>query len=403
VDAFIARQPIFDRDLTVYAYELLFRNGAENFFRPVDGNFATQSLISDALHLHSITKITEGRRCFINFTRESILSELYAVLPAASTVVEVLETVEITAEIIEACQKLREQGFTLALDDYVLNSGFNELLPYVDILKVEFPALSAEQHAEITKMCAEHRFMLLAEKVETQEQYLQAKSLGYHLFQGYFFCRPSILRTKRIPESYAQSLRLLQVVNQPEFQIQRIEELIRSDVGMSYKLLRYLNSPVFRQRTPVQSIRKAVTTLGQTSIKKWVSLLTVNSISTDKPTELTNTSLIRARFCELCGENLLDHNSVSDCFTSGLFSLLDAMLDQPIEILIDELNLSANVRSALLGQTSAMSDILSLAVAMEKADWKLIARFSEQYQIPEKSLFQWNQESVDWVHALLST
>ena len=154
MDAFIARQPIFDRDLKVYAYELLFRNGAENFFRPVDGNFATQSLISDALHLHSITKITEGRRCFINFTRESILSELYAVLPAASTVVEVLETVEISPEIIQACQKLRELGFTLALDDYVLNPGFNDLLPFVDILKVEFPALTAEQHAEITKICA---------------------------------------------------------------------------------------------------------------------------------------------------------------------------------------------------------------------------------------------------------
>jgi EAL and modified HD-GYP domain-containing signal transduction protein len=134
-----------------------------------------------------------------------------------------------------------------------------------------------------------------------------------------------------------------------------------------------------------------------------VSLLTVNSISTDKPTELTNTSLIRARFCELCGENMLDRSNASDCFTSGLFSLLDAMLDQPIELLIEELNLSESTRTALLGQTSAISDILSLAVAMEKADWPRISRFSEQYQIPEKTLFQWNQESVDWVHALLTT
>ncbi|MFN8705661.1 MAG: EAL and HDOD domain-containing protein [Planctomyces sp.] len=403
MDAFIARQPIFDRDLAVYGYELLFRNGAENFFRPVDGNFATQSLISDAVHLHSIEKITEGRRCFINFTRESILSELYAVLPAGSTVVEVLETVEISSEIIQACRKLREQGFTLALDDYVLDPGFNELLPLVDILKVEFPALSADQHAQITKMSAEHRFMLLAEKVETQDQFLHAKALGYHLFQGYFFCRPSILKTKRIPESHAQSLRLLQLVNQPEFQIQQIEELIRSDVGMSYKLLRYMNSPIFGQRSSVQSIRQAVTALGQRALRKWVSLLTVNSISTDKPTELTNTSLIRARFCELCGENMLDRSNASDCFTSGLFSLLDAMLDQPIELLIEELNLSESTRTALLGQTSAISDILSLAVAMEKADWPRISRFSEQYQIPEKTLFQWNQESVDWVHALLTT
>ncbi len=403
MDAFIARQPIFDRDLAVYGYELLFRNGAENFFRPVDGNFATQSLISDAVHLHKVESITEGRRCFINFTRDSLLSELYAVLPASATVVEVLETVEMSPEVIEACCRLRERGFTLALDDYVLNPGFNELLPFIDILKVEFPALTQDQHAEILQLSTTHRFLILAEKVETQEQFLNAKSLGYHLFQGYFFCRPSILKTKRIPESKAQSLRLLQLVNQPDFEIQKIEELIRSDVGMSFKLLRYMNSPVFGQKTSVQSVRQAVTTLGQTALRKWVSLLTVNALSDNKPHELANTSLIRARFCELCGENMLDRSRSADCFTSGLFSLLDAMLDQPIETLIKEINLPKNAQSALLGEKSEVTDILMLSEAMEKADWEMISRFAQQYQIPEETLFLWKQECVEWVQTLMST
>ena len=396
MDAFLARQPILNRDLQLYGYELLFRNGAENYFRPVDGDLATASLISDAVHIHSLEKLTDGCMSFINFPRNSLVQDLYTVLPPATTVVEVLESVELDNELLEACRRVKRQGYMLALDDYVLEARFDALLSIIDILKVEFPALSEQQHYTVVESARRYGFKLLAEKVETTEQCEFARQLGYDYFQGYFFCKPQMLSARRLPESNLQSLRLLQLVSQSKFDLDKVEELIRGDISLSYKLLRYLNSPVFRRQSPVQSARQAVVSLGQQPLRKWMSVIAVHGLSAQKPSELMQTSLIRARFNELLSERVFDKTFSSECFIAGMFSLLDAMLDQPMSDILKELNLSEDVRLALLRMDSPLRSIVELAVAIENGDWDAIDRLTHLLGIEEAEAFRLHAESIAW-------
>lgn len=396
MDAFIARQPIFDQQKNVFGYELLFRSGAENYFRPVDGDRATAILIDDAVHLHSVEKLTNGSKCFINFTRKALIDGLYTVLPASSTVVEILETVDLDEELLKACRKVRELGYALALDDYVLDPRFAPLMPLITLLKVEFPALTHKDQLTVVASAAQYGFELLAEKVETPEEFERAVSLGYDYFQGYFFCRPQMQRARRIPKSRAQCLRLLRKVSELEFDLDSIEELLRGDLTLSYKLLRYLNSPLFRRTKTMNSIRHAITTLGQQPLRQWVSLIAVEELSSEKPLELMNTCLIRARFCELFGGRILGNHFAADCFVVGMFSLLDAILDQPMTDLIGELNLPEPVRLALLGQASPLLPFLNLALAIETVQWSEISRIVSEIGIDLSEVQAMHVDAIDW-------
>ncbi len=396
MDAFIARQPILDQQKNVFGYELLFRSGAENYFRPVDGDRATAILIDDAVHLHSVEKLTNGSKCFINFTRKAMIDGLYTVLPAASTVVEILETVELDDELLNACRKARELGYALALDDYILDPRFAPLLSLITLLKVEFPALTHADQLTVVASAAEYGFKLLAEKVETPEQFEEAVSLGYDYFQGYFFCKPQMQRARRIPKSRAQCLRLLRKVSEPEFDVDSIEELLRSDLTLSYKLLRYLNSPAFRRTKTLNSIRHAITTLGQQPLRQWVSLIAVEELSSEKPLELMKTCLIRARFCELVGSRSLGMKYAADCFVVGMFSLLDAILDQPMIDLTGELNLPDPVRLALLGQDSPLLPFLKLTLAIESVQWAEISQLSDEIRIEVADLQALHLDAIEW-------
>ncbi len=401
MDAFIARQPIFDRQNQVYGYELLFREGADTFFRGADGDFATGSLISDAVHLHGLTKLTEGRKCFVNFTRASQLNELYTVLPADSTVVEVLETVEPDGPLIEACQRARSAGYLLALDDYILQPRFEILLPLIDVLKVEFPALSDEQHQMIMQSARTHGFRTLAEKVESPDEHARAMDYGYSCFQGYFFCRPQLLQSRRLPSSKLQNMRLLQLVNQPVFNIDRIEQVIRQDLALSYKLLRFLNSAVFRLHNKVESIRHAVTLLGQRPLQRWGSLLCLSELGNDKPPELLKTCLVRGRFCEVLGEKVLPRDQSEECFTVGMFSLLDAVLDRPMDSVVQELALSPVARNSLLFRDSPLRPVIDLLTAVEQADWQRLAELTAALGVDDATVSEIYTESVSWAGEIL--
>ncbi|MCX7400173.1 MAG: HDOD domain-containing protein [Planctomycetales bacterium] len=397
MDAFIARQPILDRQQSLFGYELLFRSGSDNFFQSVDGDRATASLIDDTVHLHSVEKLTNGHRCFINFTRNSLLDGLYALLPPALTVVEVLESVEMDENLLEACRRVRQQGYLLALDDYILEERFEPLLSLIDVLKVDYPALSKEQHKKIVSSARHYGFRLLAEKVETPVQFEDAMSLGYDYFQGYFFCKPQLQRAKRIPKSQTQCLRLLQKVNEPNFDIESIEELLRSDLTLSYKLLRYLNSPLFQRSKPLSSIRQAIVTLGQQPLRQWVCLVAVAELSNEKPSELINTCLTRARFCEIVGGRVLGRTLSPDCFVTGMFSLLDAILDQPMQELTSQLNLADTVRFALHGQDSPLLSLLTLAKAIDNAEWSTITDLSATFRLDVEDVLKMHREAIEWV------
>ena len=304
-------------------------------------------------------------------------------------------------ELLEACRRVKRRGYTLALDDYILEARFDPLLSIIDILKVEFPALSALQQQSAIESAQRYGFKLLAEKVETSEQYAFARQLGYDYFQGYFFCKPQMLSARRLPESSIQCLRLLQLISESELDVDRVEALIRGDISLSYKMLRYLNSPMFRRQTPVQSVRNAITTLGQRPLQKWVSMIAIQGLSDQKPSELMNTCLIRARFSELLGEQVLDQALMSECFIVGMFSLLDAMLDQPMKDVLPELSLSDDVRLALLRLESPLLPVVELAIAMENGDWSAIKRLTTSLNMEEAEAFRLHADSIEWAIQML--
>lgn len=396
MEAFVARQPIFGTDRRVFAYELLFRAGPENAFGNADGDFATASLISDSLHLHGIDMLTNGGKCFINLTRQALLDEVYALLPPEKTVVEILETVEPDRDVLAACRQAREAGYLLALDDYVLDPRFDLLLPYIDILKVEHPALDAEQQKMIRQKRRQFGFNLLAEKIESHADFQQAKKTGYSLFQGYFFCRPEMIQSRRLPASRMNYLRFLQAINSDETSINEIEALIRQEVSLSYKLLRYLNSAGFGLRSEVKSIHHAITLLGQRPLRKWASLVAVNEINDDKPVELMVTSMTRARFCELLGEHALTGGSSSDVFMLGMFSLLDAMLDMPMPDVVARLALPEPIRNALTDETAALRPYIDIAVGLERADWQAVSDAAQALGPEGPVVNRTYREAITW-------
>lgn len=396
MEAFVARQPIFNPDRSIYGYELLFRAGPDNAFGNADGDFATASLISDSLHLHGIDMLTNGGKCFINLTRQALLDEIYTVLPPENTVVEVLETVEPDDDVLAACRRVRKAGYVLALDDYVLEPKFDPMLPLIDILKVEYSAIDSEQQMQLVQQHRKHGFDLLAEKIETHEDFQRANETGYSLFQGYFFCQPEMIQSRRLPASRMNYLRFLQAINNEETEVDEIEALVRQEVSLSYKLLRYLNSAGFGLRSGVKSIRHAITLLGQRPLRKWASLVAVNEISDDKPLELMMTCLIRARFCELLGENSQSRSLSADMFMLGMFSLLDAMLDSPMTELVKKLALPAQIRDALTDESATLRPYVSLAIGFERADWPAISDAAQAIGLEGHIVNHAYREAIVW-------
>lgn len=384
---FVARQPILDHRLKIYAYELLFRSGLENFFdQATDGDKATKQVISDSFLLFGIEKMTGRSRAFINFTRNLLVQGYPALLPKQYAVVEILENVEPDREVIKACVNLKKRGYLLALDDFVYHAKYEPLLKMADIIKVDFRISGPEERAELARHLADYPLRLLAEKVETKEEFDEGVALGYELFQGYFFAKPVLVSHNELPSIKLQYLRMLQELNRPELSYTRLSEIISGDLSLSYKLLRYLNSAAFGLRHEVTNIRQALAMLGEKEIRKWCSLLTLHHLGQDKPQELVVASVVRAKLAELIAQRLGMGDKSGDMFLMGLFSLLDAICGLPLEELLRELPLSEEVRRALLQRSGIGGSILKLLEAQERGDWQEISRLAAEMGLDESRI-----------------
>jgi c-di-GMP-related signal transduction protein len=399
--AFVARQPIFTNDQRVFGYELLFRSSPANVFCAADGELATARLIEDSVHLHGLRTLSNGQPCFINLTRQALLDDLYSVLPPQTTVIEILETVEPDQNVLAACRRARDAGYRIALDDYTLQDHFEPILKLIDILKVEYPLLSFEQHREIRRLRRRYGFQLLAEKLEDPKAFHQARSFGYDLFQGFFFCKPEVLSTRRMPASRLNYLRLLQAVNREETEIAEIEQLLRQEVSLSYKLLRYINSAGFGLRNGVKSIRHAISLLGRRPMRKWASIVTATGLCDGKSPELMRLCLTRARFGELLSEREYVYSPASDLFMLGMFSLLDAILDRPMNELVEEMALPDEVRRTLVGEPTPLKLVLDLISAFEHGNWTISERVSRSQGLSELELYQLYIDSIAWSNEIL--
>ncbi|MCB2214495.1 EAL and HDOD domain-containing protein [Desulfofustis glycolicus] len=394
MDVFVARQPIFTRKKKLFGYELLFRSGMNNAFPELDGDVATSNLLSSSFFSVGIDRIAGGRKSFINFTEALLLRGTPALFPQEMIMVEILEDIRPSAEIIRACRSLKSQGYTLALDDFTFDDSFAELLPLIDIVKIDFRQTPQAEIRSLLDHLRPFSCRLLAEKIESYAEFNRARDTGFDLFQGYFFSRPEVLKNKDIPQNKLTMLRLISEINRSEFDVSALEKLISRDVAVSYKLLKYLNSAYFSRLAPLKSIRQAIAFLGERGVKLFVSLVATSQLAEDKPDELVRMSIIRARFLEQLGPKLgLDGGEL---FLLGLFSLIDAMLDNTMDDLVGRLPVSEAIRRALVERSGPLAAPLSLIESCERADWSAVDRWRQQLQVDEERLSVMQLDAIDW-------
>jgi c-di-GMP-related signal transduction protein len=383
-ERFIARQPIFDKRLQVYAYELLFRGGPQNFFQP--SRNASSSVIADSITLFDLQHLTGHARAFVNVDALALKLGVARLLPPERIVVEILETVEPTEEIVSICRDLRSAGYVLALDDFMDQPAMAPLIEIAQFLKVDFKLQDAGGRKLLSEKYGNGKIALLAEKVETEQELTEARHLGYSYFQGYFFCKPSMIETREIPGDKLLQLQLLNAVAAPELDYAAIEELLKREPSLLYRLLRYLNSPLLGLRTEVHSIRQAISLLGENEFRRWVSIFAVVAMSAGKPPELVRTALTRGYFCEEFSGPAGMGEKRSSLFLMGLLSITDALLDKPIAEVLRALPVSQEVKTALVGGENRLRDVYELLLSLERAEWSRIPSHVERLGCAEETI-----------------
>lgn len=393
---YIARQPILNRDQNTHGYELLFRSGPDNFFHANDPDAATCSTID--LSLVFGPTLTGSHPAFINCTRNVLLKDIFTLLPRDRVVVEVLEDVVADDQTLAACDRLRHAGYQIALDDYIPTAETLRFLPFADMVKVDFLATNVTQQAAIADDMRRRGIRLLAEKIETREQFQFAMRLGYHYFQGYFFCKPQSLSMHDIPCSKLAFVHVLSISSRENYEVEELEQAILREPSLCYRLLRYLNSASFGL-FPIRSIRHALSLLGQREIRKWVSIVVAISISTDRPDELIASALTRARTCEALA--VATGEDANGAFMVGIVSLMDAILDRPMDLVISQLPLTPQCKDALRTGTNEIGKLLRLAVGCERGTWDEISNIAMERGLSEDTIWDIHREACRWSSEVL--
>ena len=369
---FIARQPIYNRDQAVMGYELLYRNNDNNIAiigdADADADQAScETILNTFMHI-GIDNIAGSALAFINLPREFIVNEDLTPMFNEQVVLEILEDIKPDKDVINGIKRLKAEGYKIALDDFVYR---DELIPFIelaDFIKIDIHALNKDQIEQHLVLLKPYQVKFIAEKIETHEMYHFCYQLNFDFFQGYFFCYPEMLKKKSLPSNKLVILNLVQKLQHPETGPDDLEKILIQDITLTYKLLRYINSASFGLRTEVNSIKEAIVLLGINNLKNWVSLIMMSKIIDSKPTEIIVTGMIRGKMCELLAEKY--HPDIKhQMFIIGLFSVLDALMDQPMIDLLDNVILSTEIKLALLDHEGPQGEIYSNVLHYEKSNW----------------------------------
>ncbi len=362
--AFIARQPIFDPKLQVVGYELLFRGRGYAAGALIDdAEVATATVVLNTLTELDMNRIVANKTAWINVSRAFVVGGLVHAVPPSVVGLEIPEDERFDDEMIGALRELKRAGYKLALDDFRYRDGSEELLELFDVVKLGMPELGRQQMRELSQRLKSYSGKVLADKLGSRPDHEVCIAAGFDLFQGYFFCRPAVVGTRGIAANRLALLQVVAALNDPSIQFAQLEQLIARDVALSFRLLRYVNSAFFGLRGDVRSIGQALALLGLDNVKRWATLSTLASID-NKPTELTLTALIRARFCELAGAQLAIA-SPAELFTLGLFSVIDGMMDAPMHDVVASLPLADDMREALVRRSGRMGQLLDCVTSLE--------------------------------------
>jgi EAL and modified HD-GYP domain-containing signal transduction protein len=394
---YVARQPIMDRRAHVHGYELLFRAGPEAAFCG-DGDIATRTMLDNTV-MFGLEKMTGGLPAFVNCTLESLTGELVNVLPPSMTVLEILETIEPTAALVAACRKLKCAGFRLALDDFIWEPKFQPLVELADYIKIDFAATNAAERKVLLRRLKSASVALLAEKVETQQEYKQACDEGFTLFQGYYFCRPLLMENRKVPANRFSQLEILQLMRSETMDMRKLTGLVKRDASLTYRLLRLVNSPICAMRQEVNSIQSAILAVGEDTFRRIATLAITSELNGDQPLELLRMAFVRGRFCEEAGERFgLD---ATEQYLMGLVSLLPAMLRVPMAELTPSMPLRNEIRQALEGASNAERALLTWVEFQERADWDGCDFVAHANRFNPDALMKCYDEALEWAEEAL--
>ena len=397
--AYVARQPILDASGQVFGYELLYRSGADAVSCQDPHDLAAARVLSDAVLTLGLDTLTGGRKAFINVTRHMLLNDLVSVLSPEAVVIEVLENVGFDEPVVAAVKGLRDRGYAIALDDFTFDVGADVLLPYARYVKVDVLGTPVDERRRIEK-AVKPGTKLVAEKVETAEAFAEARGLGYHYFQGYYFCRPTTFSGGALSARRLAYARLLAALNKTNVSVNSIEDLIKHDASLTYRVLRCINSAAFGIRREIQSIRQALVLLGLDQVRKWASVWALAGLNGGASSEIVTIAILRARSCEIVAAEAIGQDHASEFFLLGLCSLLDAMLGQPMSTAVAELPLSDTVRGALLGEQNRARSVLDAVIAHERGEWDEAARIAATLPVKAERLPAAYADSLKWAREL---
>ncbi|MEC0679846.1 cyclic di-GMP phosphodiesterase [Bacillus inaquosorum] len=403
---FVARQPIFNRKEQVVAYELLYRESEENVYSAKDGDQATTDLVINSFLNIGIEKLTEGKRCFVNFTESLMFSNLPTSFNPKQLVIEILEDIPITPALISRCRELKKMGYMLVLDDFYAINPQNEdllekLMSYIDILKIDFLKTTRMERRKILQTYGCSGLIFLAEKVETRKEYEQAAQDGFQLFQGYFFSEPRIISGHDLSTHFYSYYELLNELSKEQPNIKRVTEYIERDLSLSYQILKFLNSSHSRLSQKIESIQQAIMLLGFNEIKRWIYILSFKDLSrkgNSSKHEIIKISLMRAKLCELLARKTARPQPASYMLI-GMFSLIDTLLHREIEDIIQELPLKDEVGQALLGHQNDYYQMLELVKLIESNNWDTCTELGKE--LDKEEAYECYLEALEWCHKLM--
>ncbi|MFN8523426.1 MAG: HDOD domain-containing protein [Chloroflexota bacterium] len=399
MDAYAIRQPIFDSTGAVFGYQIVFDLDLTDVFQAHQNDQATLKAINDAFVLVGLDRLTHGHPAFITLPHDIIINGYASLLPAELTVIEIPAAHYPSQELLDILDKLRADGYRLALAGLDIGTEDNPLLSRVEMVRADFQLLTDEDRVEIAELFHAKGMKIIAENLTTQEEHSQAVSLGYDLFQGIFFCEPTIVAGRDLPAFKGNHLRLLKELNQSEMDVRGVEDVIKREVALSYKLLRYINSASFGLRSTISNVRQAVMLLGERGMKQWASVAVMSDLVSDRPLELMCTSVQRARFAEEIARASLLRNRANDLFTMGLFSLMDAIVGRPLEEIIREISMAEDVRDTLLGEPGPLREVYDLVVAYERGQWIQAFKLAKSIGVSPPDLRQMYLGAIDWANA----
>ncbi|MFB0982068.1 MAG: HDOD domain-containing protein [Alteromonadaceae bacterium] len=400
--SYVARQPILDIEQQVVAYELLFRDGQSNSFPDIDPNQATSNILTNNHLTLGLEQVTGNLPAYINFHADALIFHFPSSLDPNNVVLEILEDVPITDELLLACKSLHEKGYKLALDDFDFDAKWEAFYPIVDIIKIDVLQFSILEISKLVRKISGLDITLLAEKVETLQQFEKLKMLGFTLFQGYFFAKPEMLKQRKITTSKQNILELISQANQIDLDIQRISEIFSIDPGLTYKLLRFINSPSYGSSQEITSLKHALVYIGQVELKKFIALLAMSDLNSDKNPEILRLSLARAKFCEQIARDRFENENPPKAFLTGILSLIDGILDHELEQVLDVLPIHEEIKSALKNETCDLGNYLLLVKNIEKGLWKEGEVIADIIGLDSEICFEAYSKSLSWADEMLA-